>query len=178
MVSYWSLNDNMSPQVSRTLISILADPNKVVDWIVSTCPLISISCLFINHLRIISNAPIIVGIIVTFMFHSSRDLSFFSLSFNLTLWSAMTAKSIIGKVHFFFFLLSLSLIIWPRLSDLFYLKIPENFMCLILLGGFRFAHIPLVRMVKFKLLAQFPVDRLPHLVVSYTLFALICSIRL
>ena len=38
---YWSLSDSKSPQVSRNLLSILADLNNAVVWIVSTRPLIS-----------------------------------------------------------------------------------------------------------------------------------------
>ena len=41
MVSHWSLRDNKSPQVSRTLLSILADLNNTVVWLVTTCLLIS-----------------------------------------------------------------------------------------------------------------------------------------
>ena len=58
------------------------------------------------------NAPITIGTIVTFIFHSffnslamSRYLSFFSLSFRFILWSAGTAKSTILQILFFFFLL-------------------------------------------------------------------------
>ena len=36
MVFHWSLNDNTSPQVSSTLLSILADLNSAVVWMVST----------------------------------------------------------------------------------------------------------------------------------------------
>ena len=38
MVFLWSLSDNKSPQVSRTLLSILAVLNNVVVWMVSTRP--------------------------------------------------------------------------------------------------------------------------------------------
>ena len=38
---YWSLSENKYPQVSRTLLSILADLNNAVVWMVSTCPLTS-----------------------------------------------------------------------------------------------------------------------------------------
>ena len=41
MVSRWSLSDNKSPQVSRILLSILADLNNAVVWMVPTRPLIS-----------------------------------------------------------------------------------------------------------------------------------------
>ena len=38
MVFHWSLSDNKSPQVSRTLLSILAVLNNAVIWMVSTRP--------------------------------------------------------------------------------------------------------------------------------------------
>ena len=53
----------------------------------------------------VPKAPITIGTIVTFMFHSffnslarSRYLSFFSHSFNFILWSAGTAKSTILQI--------------------------------------------------------------------------------
>ena len=53
-------------------------------------------------------APITIGTIVTFMFHSffnslarSRYLSFFSHSFGFILWSAGTSKSTILRIIFF-----------------------------------------------------------------------------
>ena len=62
---------------------------------------------FNNPLVIVPNAPITIGTIVTFMFHSffnslarSRYLSFFSHSFRFILWSAGTAKSIILQILF------------------------------------------------------------------------------
>ena len=54
---------------------------------------------FCNPLVTVSKAPITIGIIVTFIFHSffsslarSRYLSFFSHSFSFILWSTGTAK--------------------------------------------------------------------------------------
>ena len=41
MVFHWSLNDSKSPQISRTLLSILTNLNNAVVWMVFTCPLIS-----------------------------------------------------------------------------------------------------------------------------------------
>ena len=38
MVFHWSLSDSKSPQVSRTLFSILAVLNNAVVWMVSTRP--------------------------------------------------------------------------------------------------------------------------------------------
>ena len=36
MVSHWSLSDNKSPQVSRTLLGILVDLKKTIVWMVPT----------------------------------------------------------------------------------------------------------------------------------------------
>ena len=109
MVFHWSLSDNKSPQVSRTLLSILAVLNNAVVWMVSTRPPTSKpSSSFNNPLVTVPKAPITVGIIVTFMFHSffnslarTKYLSFFSHSFCFTMWSAGTAKSTILQVLFF-----------------------------------------------------------------------------
>ena len=66
------------------------------------------SCPCISHLVIVPRAPITIGITPTFMFHSFFQfprkilyLSFFSLSFNFTHWSAGTAKSTILQALFF-----------------------------------------------------------------------------
>ena len=120
MVSHWSWSDNNSPQVSRTLLSILADLNNAVVWMVSTCPVISMSsspCT--NPLLTVPRAPITIGMIVTFMFHSffnsqarSRYLCLFSHSFNSTLWSAGTAKSTVLQVLFFLFIIRFGRLAW------------------------------------------------------------------
>ena len=111
IVFHWSLSDSKFPQVSRTLLSILAFLNNAIVWIVSTRPPTSKSSSpFSNHLVTIPNAPITIGIIVTCMFHSFfnsltrlRYLSFFSHSFSFILWSAGTAKSTILQFLSFFF---------------------------------------------------------------------------
>ena len=129
MVFHWILSDSKSPQVSRTLLSILADLSKVVVWIVSNRPLIyKSSCPFKNPSVIVPRAPITSSIIVTFTFHSffsslarSWYLSFFSLSFNFSLWSAGTEKSTILQILFFFFFFFFWLLqvlaVWMRLGD-------------------------------------------------------------
>ena len=110
MVFHWSLSDSKSPQVSKTLLSILAILNSAVVWMVSTCPPASKSSSpFNNPLVTVLIASITNGTIVTFMFYSffnslarSRYLSFFSHSFSFILWSAGTAKSTIFQILFFF----------------------------------------------------------------------------
>ena len=56
-------------------------------------------------------------------------------------------------------------------------KITEESVFVILLDRFWVVHIPFVRMVKFKFLAQFPVDHLAHPVVPSIILFLICCIR-
>ena len=130
MVFHWNLSDSKSPQVSRTLLSILTVLNNAFIWMVSTRPPTSKSSRpFNNPLVTVPSAPITIGIIFTIMFHSffnslarSRYLSFFSHSFSFILWSAGTAKSTILQVLFFFFFffwLLLSLVFWPGLGDPF-----------------------------------------------------------
>ena len=116
MVFYWSLSDSKSLQVSMILLSILADLNNAIVWIVSTYPAISMSSSpWINPLVTVLRAPIKIGIIVNFMFHSffnslarSRYLSLFSYSFNFTLWSAGTTKSTILLVFSFLLIVLMS----------------------------------------------------------------------
>ena len=53
MVFHWSLSDSKSPQVSRTLLSILAVLNNAVVWMVSTRPPTSKSIVIIIIIIII-----------------------------------------------------------------------------------------------------------------------------
>ena len=113
-----NISDNKSSQVSRTLLSILADLSNTVVWIISIRPLFSKSsspCT--NPLVAIQRAPTTIGITVSFMNHSFfnflarfRYLSFFSLSFKFTLGSVRTEKTTILQVYFplFFFLVDYS----------------------------------------------------------------------
>ena len=61
MVFHWSLSNSKSPQVSRILLSILANLNNVVVWMVSTLPLISkSSCPFNNPSMTVPKSPITI----------------------------------------------------------------------------------------------------------------------
>ena len=112
MVSHWSLSDNKFPKVSKILLSILADLNNAVYWMVSTRPLISkYSSPYTNPLVTVPRVPITIGIIVSFMFHNCfnslakwRYLFLFLYSFNFTLWSAGTGKFTILQVLFFWWI--------------------------------------------------------------------------
>ena len=96
MIFHWSLNDRKSPQVSRTLWSILPDLINAVVWIVSACPPI---CRV--DLASFPSAPVTNGITVTALFHSffsslarSKYFSLFSRSLifhSVVRWD--------GKVH-------------------------------------------------------------------------------
>ena len=133
MVSHFSLSNSKSPQVSRTLLGILADLNNAIILMVPICSLISkYSSLWNNLLVNVPSAPITAGITVTFMFYSffrslarSSNLPHFSLVFNFTLWSAWTAKSTIRQVLFVYWL-SLDLVVWQRLGDLFVSQNPRG----------------------------------------------------
>ena len=71
MVFHWCLSDSKSPQVSRTLLSILAALNNAIVWMVSTRPPTSKSSSSFNNLLVtVTKAPVTNDIIVTFMFHS------------------------------------------------------------------------------------------------------------
>ena len=71
MVFRWSLSDSRSSQVFRSLLSILADLNNAVVWMVSIRPLISkFSTPFTKHLGIVLSASVTIGIPVIFVFHS------------------------------------------------------------------------------------------------------------
>ena len=69
MVRRWSLSDSKSPQITRTLLSILANLCNVVVLMVSTRPPTSkFSSPFSNLLVTVPKAPLTIGINVTFIF--------------------------------------------------------------------------------------------------------------
>ena len=113
MVSHWSLSDSNSAQVSRTLLSVLADLNNAVVWMFSTRPLISKSSSpCINLLVTVPRVPVRIGITVTFTFHSFFNtltfFFFFFAFFQFTLRSAGIAKSTVQQVLFFFLIITRS----------------------------------------------------------------------
>ena len=70
MVFHWRLSESKCPQVSRTLLSILAVFNNAVVWMVSTrLPTPKSFRPFNNPLVTVPKAPITIGIIVTFIYY-------------------------------------------------------------------------------------------------------------
>ena len=69
MVVHWSLSDSKTPQVSRTLLSIMADLNNAVTLMVSIhLPISNSTSLLSKPLGTIPTAPLTIGITVTLMF--------------------------------------------------------------------------------------------------------------
>ena len=117
-VSWWSST------VVWVTASLLDSPGLFsVFWPISLVWIVSIRALnsksfssFTNLLLTVPRAPITIAIIVTLIFNRfffnslvrSRYLSFFSLSFNFTQWSAGRAKSTIRQVLFFLQVISWS----------------------------------------------------------------------
>ena len=98
------------PRVCRTLLSIRADFDSAMVWMVSILPLIFNSSIFFS--KPLESVPTATSITVTFMFHSffnsltrTRYLSIFSRSFTFTLLSDGTAKSFVSSS-------SLLLLLW------------------------------------------------------------------
>ena len=178
MVLHWSLSDSKSPRVPRTRNRILAVLSNAVVWIVSTRPPISMSSRpFNNPLVVVPNAPITIGTILTFMFHSFFQFSskvevlIFLITY-LQIYSVVRRESKVDNFTnflFFFFVdyYKVSSSVRDQVIRL-YVKVLSEFMCVI----FWVVHIPFVCMVKFKFLAHLLVDHLADPVMSSLIFLL------
>ena len=141
MVFHWSLSDSKSPQVSMTLLSILAVLNNVVVWMVSTQPPTSKSSSpFSNPFVTVPNEPITIGIIVTCIFHSffhfPSKVEVLILLF--TFFQFYSVLSWDSKVDNFassllFVDLLLGLVFWLRLGDPCVCQSPIGLLLLLLL---------------------------------------------
>ena len=110
MVFHWSLSDSKSPQVSRTRLGILAVLNNAVVGRVSTPPhIFKSSSPFINPLVTVPRAHIVIGIIITFMFHGFFSISkqgrgtYPSFHFLLVLFCGQPGQQSPQFCKFFFF---------------------------------------------------------------------------
>ena len=164
MVFHWSLNDSKSPPVSRTLLSILAFNNAVV-WMFSTwLPTSKSSRPFNNPLDTVPKAPITIGVVVTFMFHSffnslarSRYLSLFSHSFSFIPVVSRAAK--LTVLQFFFMLIIIMSGLLAEIRWSVCMSKSYKSLCV------SFSRTDAVHMVKFKFLAYLLVDPFAHLVI-------------
>ena len=147
MIFHQNLNDSKSLQVSRILLSILADlPMLGSGWSWCFLRFLTPQVFFFKTFGTFPSLPITIGITITNIFYGifnslerSMYLSIFLLSFNFIHRSTETAKFTIWQVFLFFFfflfcLLSLVLIFW--LVICLYLKIRENIVRFILQDGF------------------------------------------
>ena len=133
VVFHWSLNDIESPQVTRTLLSILDDLNNAVVWMFFTRRLIfKSSYICTNPSVTVPCVPITIGIIVTFMFHSFFQFSskvqvlIFIFTF-FQFYSVFSRDSQISNLgSSLFCCLSLCLVVWPRFSDPFVCQNPRG----------------------------------------------------
>ena len=174
IVFHQNLSDSKTPQINRTLLSILADFNNVVVWMVSTHPIISKSTSSSTNLLVtVPRAPVTIGLTITFIFHSffnsqakSRYLSFFLLSFNFTLQSARTAKSTIWQVLFFLLIIIRSGCLVEIRWSICVSKSQRSLCVSFFRTDSGVVSIPFVRIVKSKFLAQFPVHNLAHPIAS------------
>ena len=146
MVIHWSLNDNKSPQISRNLLSNLADLNIAVVWMFSTRLVITKSsspCT--NPLVTVLRTRITNGIIVTFpLLGRGAHPSFHILSVSFYGPPGQQSPQLFNFSFFDDYYK-----IWSSGWDLeirLYLKIPWEFERL--LDRFSFSHIPFDGMVK------------------------------
>ena len=178
MVFHWILNDSKSPQVSRTLFSILAVLNNVVVWMVSTCmPTSKSSSLFSNPLVTVPNAPITIGIIVICMFHSffqfPSKVEVLIIVFTFfQFYSVVNRDSKVDNFvsSLFFCWLLLGLVFRPRLGDPCVCQSPIGVYVCYFLG--QVLGCALVCKVKFQFLVHLLVDHLAKPVVSSLIFLL------
>ena len=187
MVFHWSLSDTKSSQVSRTLLSILADLYAVA-WMASACPLIANSSSpFTSRLGMVPSAPITIGMTVNFMFHCfflvlQQCLTIYLFFAFFWFYSEVFRN---GEVHYsadYFFLLTITRS--GRFAEIrWYVCISKSqrrFCVSFYRTDSGLVHTPFVLMVKFKLLAQFHIQsclilhsfcaNLLHLLIKWAIF--------
>ena len=140
MVFHNNLSDSKSPQVSRTLLSILVDLNNAVVYMVSTHPLISKSSYpCTDPLVTVRSAPIKFAITVIFLFHCfftslTRSSSYLSFCFLSVIpcsqqdrQSPLFSRFSFSFFFFFFFVIDfLGLVVRPRFGDPFVFQNPTE----------------------------------------------------
>ena len=181
MVSYWSLSDSKSLQISRTLLSILADFNNEVVWMVSIhSPIFKFSILFYKALETAPSVPITISITVTVMLHSFFKADYLSLFYLSLVFHSLIrcdfTKWLVLPIFFFFFgfLFVNYLLVWFSGQDEAICLYPRE-LCVSHSSG-QILVCAFSSMAKFQSLAQFLVDHLPpsSRVLCCTCFPLVC----
>ena len=161
-------------QVSRTLLSILANLNNAVVWMVSAHPPHS------KSLEIFPSTPIITGTTVIFMYHSffSSLVRFKYLSLFLFSWIFYSVVHLDGKVHYSAGPLFLGII--TSSGDLFGSQNPREFCishspgCILGCAYTIWLYGQILIYCTIPSGSPFP----PSCVSSCTLFALVCCLHL
>ena len=160
MVFHTTLNNSKYPKVCWILLSILADLNNAVVWslLVILFPNSPAPVPATNYNWCYPHPPL-----QCFFSSPTRSLylSLFSLSFSFTQWSTRMAKSSIMKVLFIFWWLSLGLVVWPRLGDLFISQNPKELCAPRLLGRSPGYVYNICSFGQIKLFTQFQIDHFP-----------------
>ena len=120
------------PQVSKTLLSIIAGLEIAVVWLVPAHPTISNSYSPLSKpLGIVLRTPITINITVNLIFLSLQNSLVRILVFLLfRIWGLLRRKSSISSKFFcfiFFSFLSLGLVFWLRLGDPLISQSPREF---------------------------------------------------
>ena len=169
MVFHGRFSDIKSSQVSRTLLSILADLNNAVVWMVSSCPVISKSSSICNNTLVtVPSALITIGITVTSMYHSffnslarSKYLSFFGFLSVLLSGQPERQSSLFCGFTFFFSLFYVVVVdvhlVWSSGRNLvifLYLRIPVKFIIIIIIINYLCKIFTPVQTVSFSLQSE------------------------
>ena len=176
--------NNTFAHISRTFLGMLSDLSKV--FMFSICLLYYNSCSrFSRSLGIVWRAPSTIGITLTIILQSflgsvhqfSSRVQVFVYHFAFFYFHSLTLRRN-SKVNnntsspFFVDYYKVWSLDWDYVIHL-NLKIPEEFVRLIGRDRFWVVHITFVRMIKYKFLAQFPVNPIAHPVV-FSLILILC----
>ena len=145
------LNDSKSPQVSRTLFSILADLSNLLVWkVLAHPPIFNSSSFSAKSLESIPSTATKIIITITFMFDSSQARSKYLTVF-FDLYSMVLQDSKVHDSAGSLFLVNYHLVKSSGQNKVIclHLKILKKCVCFILQYGFWFVHTLSDSMVKF-----------------------------
>ena len=132
MVFHRSLSDSMSPQVSRTLLSILADLNNAVVLLFPS-PLVPLSIFWrlyrVHRLQGLSSSLSSSIAFFSVLLQGSGTYLCFCFPSVLPCGQPRQESQLLNGFFFFFFFfwLSVGLVVWPKLGDPFVFQTPREF---------------------------------------------------